>query len=95
MKLERPEERLTSSAVETVRGLSSEGRRRVEFLVERIRNNPEVDDRDIYDVPTKTVSFRVLVDPEYKIFFRLEGNIVRIYTISPTSDSLRRALAKA
>jgi hypothetical protein len=85
------EERLAEAAAESFLRLPPEGQEKVKGLIESIRESPVVDDERVFELKTKPVSFRVLVDPDYTVYFRLEGDQVWIYTIQETSPDVRLA----
>ena len=86
------EERLAEAAAESFLSLPPEAQAKVKGLIESIREDPAVDDERVFELKTKPVSFRVLVDPDYTLYFRLEDDSqVWIYSIQETSPDVRLA----
>jgi hypothetical protein len=87
-------ERVSESAANFYRALSPERRARVVELVEYIRKYPEIDDIRIFpyrDEARPDLDRRALVESDFTIFFRSEGNLALIDIISETPAEVRKA----
>jgi hypothetical protein len=87
-------ERVSDSAANFYRALSPERRARVVELVEYIRKYPEIDNIRIFpyrDHSRPNWDRRVLVESDFTIFFRAEGNLALIDIISETPAEVRKA----
>ncbi len=85
------EERLSDQSAEFYKALDQEKKDRVRELVTYIRKYPGVDGVRVFYRATEEKTFNVLVDPDYTIWFRPDGNRVWIDLIQNTSVAVRQA----
>ncbi|MGH2608226.1 MAG: hypothetical protein ACRDHF_03980 [Tepidiformaceae bacterium] len=63
-------------------------------LIRSLQEDPEVDGQRIVQLPPSPVRWRVLVDPEFTVYFRATDDQVLVDSINETRPGIRAILAE-
>ncbi|MFN0148816.1 MAG: hypothetical protein ACKVT1_20120 [Dehalococcoidia bacterium] len=88
------EERLSDTSGEFYLGLPSEKRERIGELVSYLRKYPDIDNVRVFRYTpddTDQREWRVLVESDYTLYFRVDGSQALIDLITETSPDVRQA----
>jgi hypothetical protein len=92
---DRPlEERLSPTAAEFFTNLTSAEQDEVVDRITQLRVDPEVDGEEIFEVETAPARWRVAVDPNFLVYFRVDGDTLLVDSIIRTDKPVKNLLNK-
>ena len=88
------EERLSPTAAEFFTSLTSDEQDRVSEQINGLRLENDVDGEGIFEVATSPANWRVAVNPSFTVYFRVDGETLRVDSISRTERPVKNLLTK-